>query len=57
MNTPNTAPIEPSPRSVHRHLPRALLRQPHQEALRKARGALLWTTGTTIVALDRAVLQ
>jgi hypothetical protein len=54
MNTPTTAPIDPSPRWAHRHLPRALLRQPHGEALRKARGALLWTTGTTAAALDHA---
>ena len=34
-------------RWAHRHLPRALLRQRVWRALRRARGSLLWTTGTT----------
>ncbi len=34
-------------RWAHRYLPHALLRQRRWHALRSARGALLWTTGTT----------
>ena len=34
-------------RWVHKNLPRALLRQRMRRALRRPRGSLLWTTGTT----------
>jgi hypothetical protein len=51
MNTPITVPPERSPRWAHRHLPRALLRQPYGETLHGSQG-LLWTTGTTAAALD-----